>query len=131
MNWDTALPAILTKVEANADVQSVLGDPPALYMAGEREFEVNSCEWQIISDTELELFNPILTQWDLWCRTMDELVTLEKALRSELHHDLPVMFGAVGMWSELVGARVLPGAGGAGEGIHNRSLDFRFTPVRG
>lgn len=128
MNWDTALPAILTVVEANADVQAVLGADPALYMAGERGFGVPSCEWQIISDTELELFNPILTQWDLWTETMDDLKTLEKALRSELHHDLPVMFGSVGMWSELVGARVLPGAT---EGVFNRSLDFRFTPVRG
>jgi hypothetical protein len=129
VNWDAAIDGWLGVLEANADVQSVLGNPPAIYMAedGEREYEVNSMEYTVLTDTEDELYNPTLVQLDLFVKTMADLETLERAIRTEAHLDLPGTFGSISMWSQFEGSGRLAGVP---DGLFSRSLDFRLTPVR-
>lgn len=130
MRWDTIVPAVLTVVEADSDVQFVLGNPPELWEHGERKFSAPSLQWQLISNGEGENYETTILQFSQATRSKDDLATLERALRRLLHHDTPVTFGGHELWSELV-----PGGGGpvrgASDGIHSRRLDFRLEYLRG
>lgn len=129
MRWDTVIPTCLVApVMADADVQSVLGNPPAFFMAGEREFRVNSMRWTLVANTEGENWEESLVQIDFYVRTLAQVRTLERALRRLLHHEIELTVGGVKLWSKYVDSRPL---GGAMDGTIARSLDFRLTYLRG
>lgn len=128
MRWDEIIPAWIDRIESNDDVASVLGDPPALYMAGEREHEVPSLEWTLLTPgLEGEIWEVCLIQTDLFTRSMDDLRTLSSGLRAAAHHDLRITVGGHEIWSRLDAARTLQGAQ---DGIHNVSYDFRLEFLR-
>ncbi len=130
MRWDAVVAAWLVPIAADSVVRGVLGTERGFYMAGEREFEVDSLEYQLIVPAVLdrEVFWRTLVQLDFWVRTMADLVTLEKALVRLLHSDLAVTIGGIEMWTELVGdGRPLEGAA---DNTFTRSLDFRLTYLR-
>ena len=130
MRWDTVVPAWVEVIAADTDVRDVLGTGRAFYMAGEREFEVDSLEYQLIVPAVLyrEVFWRTLIQLDFWVRTMADLVKLEKALLRLLHFDLAVTIGGIAMWSQHVGdGRALEGAA---DNTFTRSLDFQLTYLR-
>lgn len=130
MRWDAVVPAWLAPIAADSDVRGVLGTDAAFYMAGEREFEIGSLEYQLIVPAVLdrEVFWRSLVQLDFWVRTMADLVTLEKALVRLLHFDLQVAIGGIPMRTEFVGdGRPLEGAA---DNTFTRSLDFRLTYLR-
>jgi hypothetical protein len=115
-------------VVADSVVQSVLGNPPAFFMAGEREFKVNSMRWQLVANTEGENYEVSLVQIDFWVRTLTEVRTLERALRRLLHHETEVTIGGLDLWSQYLDSRPLMGAT---DGTIARALDFRLTYLRG
>lgn len=129
MRWDTVIPAaLMVPVEADSDVRAVLGNPPAFFMAGEREFKVNSMRWTLIANTEGENWEESLIQVDFWVRRLADVLTLEAALRRLLHHEIELTVGGVTLWSKYVDSRPL---GGATDGTIARALDFRLTYLRG
>ena len=129
MRWDTVIPTcLIAPIEADADVQSVLGNPPAFFMAGERDFKVNSMRWTLIANPEGENWEEALIQLDFYVRKLDDVRTLERALRRLLHHEIEVTVGGITLWSKYVDSRPL---GGAKDGTIARSLDFRLTYLRG
>ncbi len=130
MRWDAIVPAWLEVIAADSVVRGVLGTEKAFYMAGERDFEVGSLEYQLIVPAVLdrEVYWRSLVQLDFWVRTMTELVTLEKALIRLLHSDLAVTIGGIAMWTQHVGdGRALEGAA---DNTFTRSLDFQLTYLR-
>jgi hypothetical protein len=114
-------------VAADSDVLAVLGTPPAFYMAGEREFKVNSMRWTLIANTEGENYEESLVQIDFWVRSLAHVRTLERALRRLLHHETEVTVGGLELWSKYVDSRPLTGAT---DGTLARALDFRLTYLR-
>lgn len=129
MRWDDVIPlAVVAPVVADSDVISVLGNPPAFFMAGEREFKVNSMRWTLIANTEDENWEESLVQIDFWVRTLAQLRTLERAIRRLLHHEIEATIGGIDLWSKYVDSRPLMGATA---GTLTRSLDFRLTYLRG
>ena len=128
MRWDTIVAAWLAHIVADSEVRAVLGEPPAVWMAGEREYTVPSLAWHLIADTEAENYETTMVQLDFWVTSSQDLTKLEKALRRLLHHDTPVTLGGVELWSELDGSRPMDGPT---QGILGRSLDFRLTYLRG
>lgn len=118
---------LVAPIETDSDVKSVIGNPARFYMAGERKFEVESMRWQLIANTEGENYEESLIQLDFWVRSMDDVVTLEGALRRLLHHETEVTIGGIRLWSKYVDSRPL---GGAKDGTIARTLDFRQTYLR-
>ena len=118
---------LVAPIAADADVQSVLGNPAAFYMSGEREFKVNSGRWTLIANTEGENYEESLVQIDFWVRTLTDSRTLERALRRLLHHETEITIGGLDLWSKYIDSRPL---GGAKDGTIARSLDFRLTYLR-
>lgn len=131
MIWDRVLTEIRDTFRADADVIAVLGtdgEQPLVGLAGSRPWEPRAIEFTVISDVELEVFNQIRVQWDLFAGDVDAIIALERAARRILHHDLPVEFGPYLVWSQIVESRTLPGP--TEDGVFNRSLDQLLTPVR-
>lgn len=128
MRWDVIIDAWLGLATADSVVQSVLGTSPEIWMAGEREHEVPSLEWSLISDTEGENWEVTGVQLDPFVRSIADLTTLEGALRRLLHHDTPITAGTHELWSQLTGGGPLPGLD---DGIIGRHIDFRLTYLRG
>ncbi len=130
MRWDAIVPAWIETIAADTTVRSILGTEKAFYMAGERDFEIGSLEYQLITPAVLdrEVFWRTLVQLDFWVRTMADLVTLEKALISLLHSDLEVTIAGIKMYTQHVGdGRPLEGAA---DNTFTRSLDFQLTYLR-
>jgi hypothetical protein len=119
---------LVAPVAADSDVLAVLGNPPAFYMAGEREFKVNSMRWTLIANTEGENYEESLVQIDFWVRSLTHVRTLERALRRLLHHETEVTIGGLDLWSKYIDSRPLTGAT---DGTLARALDFRLTYLRG
>lgn len=112
---------------ADADVQSVLGNPPAFFMEGEREFKVPSMRWQRIANPESENWEEVLVQFDWWVRSLEDSITLARALRRLLHREIPFTVDGVHLWSKYVDSRPLTGAR---DGTIAESMDFRLTYPR-
>lgn len=127
MRWDVIIDAWLDPVAADSDVRSVLGNPPELWMVGERERAVPSCEWELISDIENENYEVTLVQLSFFVLKITDFVTLEQAVRRLCHHDTPIIRDGHELWSQLVGGGPLQGPD---DGTIRRRLDFRLTYLR-
>lgn len=129
--WDAVLPLWLDLALADSEVASVLGDsPPAVYLVGERDRQVPAMEYTlVVAGLETEVYESSLVQLDLWTATIEQLVTLEKALRRLLHHDTTITLGGIKILTQLTGGRPLAGADR--DGALNHSLDFRLQYLRG
>lgn len=128
MRWDDVVPvALVAPVMADSVVQSVLGNPPAFFMEGEREFKVNSMRWQRIANPEGENYEEALIQIDWWVRTLSDSRTLAGALRRLLHHETEITVGGIRLWSKYVDSRALTGAR---DGTVAESMDVRLTFLR-
>lgn len=125
--WADAMPPLLDLVEADADVQAVLGSPPALYMLGDRDHQVPSVEWSLLADAQGEVWGAALAQFDLFTQSMADMVRLERGLRRAAHRE--VLFVADGhqLISRLVGDGNLTGPN---DGVVRRRLDFRVQYIR-
>lgn len=116
--------ALVAPVAADPDVQAVLGNPPAWFMEGERQFQVNSMRWQRIANPEGENWEEALIQIDWWVRRLEDSLAIARALRRLLHHDTPITVGGERLWSQYVDSRPL---NGARDGTIAESMDFRLT----
>lgn len=130
MRWDVAVAAWLVPVKEDSAVQDLLGTVPEFNLAGERDYEVPSLEYSLISPAVLfqEVYWRTLIQLDMWTKTLEDLRALERALVRLLHFDVPVEIGSIPMWSQMQPGGV-PLAG-ARDGVFGRSIDFHVTYLR-
>ncbi len=131
MRWDAAVAAWLVPVAADSVVQGILGVDPEFNMAGEGDFVVPSLEYTLLAPDipHLEVYWRSLVQLDMWAKTIDDVVTLEKALVRLLHLEVPASIGSIPMWSRKVGGESTP-LPGAVDGVWRRSIDVQLTYLR-
>lgn len=128
MRWTTDVALLLAVIEADATVQGVLGSGPmALYKAGERNFEVPSLEWTLVSETpDFEVFQDLLIQFDPFVRTEGDLETLHSSLYRLFHRDREWTTGGVKFRSQFIAARIQP----AVDGVYQGPVEFSVKTVR-
>lgn len=127
MIWDQVMARVAGEVTTDAVLLALYGD--TLIMAGTQQFQVPSIEWSLISDTEQELWAPMIIQFDIWAKEAEVNRRGEFRLRALYHKDLPVVLsGDLMMWTQFADATTLPVPDRAG--IFGRSLRFRMTPLR-
>lgn len=131
MTWDEVIPAVLSELRGDSP-QPVAWDPDKAVRAAQDSvaLSIPSVTWFMVADTELELWNPILVQWDIYAASWAQAASIESWLRDWLHHDLPTTFGSVDVWSELVDVRTGDAPAGTNPGLVHRQLDVRFTALR-
>jgi hypothetical protein len=127
MRWGDVVQAIAAAAAQNAVLASIYGETVRL-AAPAQEHVVPALEYRIITDSESELWAPVLIQWDQWTETLDQLIASETALRKLFHQDLPVVIQGVWMWSEYTDGAELATPERAG--FYGRAARFRHTPIR-
>ncbi len=124
MDWHRIADPLLDLLETDTDLTDIVGT--ALYMAGERDFEVPSVEWQVISETHDEDMGVVIVQVDLFTHTDGDNATLESVIQRHWDNRAQTLAG-VYIESNFEGGGTLPGAD---EGIYARFLTFRHRTVR-
>jgi hypothetical protein len=126
MNWYEVWTHVLDEIEAQPEIAAVMGD--AIFLDGQRAIEIPSMTCLFVTDEEDELFAPMQWQFDIYTRTLGEMVRVEKALRLLLHRNTYAAIGDVRMFAEFLDGRLLTGP--ERDPYFRRSLDFRLEPVR-
>lgn len=130
MRWDEVLSAIHAALEDESEITDVVG-VGNIRTAGAREFVVPSLEVTVLSDDVTELWAPSDVQFDVFTRTMADLVTVERALRNLFDREGFVAIEGLPMWSFYLDGGPLEGPSLNVEGgVFARALRFRFAPVR-
>ncbi len=130
MRWDQVIPAVVAYLRDDAGRPAAL-DRKAIDSATDaRPTTVPGLTWYMVADTEGEVWNPILSQWDFFARTWEEMAELEGWFRALVHANLPRVIGGIRMWTELVDARTLPVPKEMNPGLVHRQLDVRLTVAR-
>ncbi|HEY8504974.1 MAG TPA: hypothetical protein VIL46_10355 [Gemmataceae bacterium] len=127
MTWDAAISALLAELQADAELIALLGGPHIYRSSEIRELRVPSVTYTIVSAPPTETTLSILTQWDVFAGSLDQLVAIERRLRRLLHWVGWRDVGGVSMSSVYVDSR---DHRPPGPGRWHRSLDFRHEPVR-
>lgn len=120
------LAAATAAVRTDAALVGVYG--PHMRLAGSGTHQVPLLEWQLIGDSEGELWAPCTVQFDQWCPTMDALRMSERRLRFLFHLEVPGVVQGLGMWSEFQDGAWL--ASPDRDQVFGRALRFRMTPLR-
>lgn len=127
MKWPAVVEALLARLEADAALLALIGSVAAITQQEDgRELRVPSVEYLIVSDAEVETTERVLVQWDLFGRTTEAAVDLERRLRQLLTARMPVSVGGVAMWMLYQGSRT---HADAGRGVKHRSFDVLYMPA--
>ena len=124
MDYHRIADPLLDLLEADADLTAIIGT--AIYMAGERDFQVPSIEWMVISETHDEDMGDVLVQVDLFSYDADQLATMQSVVQRHWDNRARTLAG-VYIESSFEGGGTLPGAD---EGVHAHFLTFRHRTVR-
>jgi|SRR5690625_212502 len=127
MRWPSAIEALLGIAGADAELVAALGGPRIYRRREIRQVEVPSVAYTIVTAGLEEVMEPVLTQWDIFAGSMNELVTIERRLRRLYHWAGWREVGGVRMSSLYEASRDHPPPG---PGRWHRSIDFRHQPVR-
>lgn len=128
MRWDHVLDSLQQLLPNTPELIAIYGSN--IRQSGEVEYvKPNLLELTVTSDTMAEeIWNPIVIQFDQFCKTIEQLRDSERTLRNMLHHDVPISIFGVFMWSEFLEGFELETP--ARDGYFGRGLRFRFTPIR-
>lgn len=134
MRWPAVWKAMVEAMQERPEITDVFGDPPncAIYLEGaegeDREFQVPSLTGMLVVDTEVELWEVIDFQIDIWTQELETCWEIERVVRWLFHHDNRISLGDVNLWFSFVAGRTVVGPGK--QKYFGRSLDFRAQPVR-
>ncbi len=129
MRWTTVVALLLADIEADSALVTLLGASPnmKLYKSGERDFEVPSLEWTLISEIpDSEVFDELHLQFDPFVRSEGDLETVHNRLYELFHRDTEWATGGVTFRSQFVTAQPQP----AVDGVYSGPIEFTFVTVR-
>lgn len=126
MRWHDVIWAISQAAAADSILRGIYAD--AIYANGARNWEIPSLEYDLITDSASELWEPCTVQWDQWCLSMEDLVVSEARLREMFDHAVPTTIQGVVMWAEFTDGASLTAP--ERSGFYGRAARFRFTPLR-
>lgn len=127
MMWHEVMERIIAIVRADDSLAMIYGGQ--LRQANAiGDFAVPGLEWTLIGDSETEIWEPVVVQFDQWVRKEDDLVRSERRLRGLFHKDLQFEVDNLLLWGQYLDGTSLPAP--ARSGVIGRALRFRFTPYR-
>lgn len=127
MKWYAVVEAIAADCLADAALVAIYG--ASMRKAGAGDLAAPLLEWQVIGDTEGELWAPVTIQFDQWVTNQTDLARSEIRLRQKYHRDLPdADLGGMMMWRQYVDGAEL--ASPNRDGYFARAVRFRLSPLR-
>lgn len=127
MMWDDVMTRVLALLDTNATLHDLFGGKMRMVSEGSK-LEVPSLEYTILTDTNAELFEPMLVQIDLWTLRADQNRLAERIVRNLLDQRTSVRWTDVVALSEFTDGAFLSTPDRAG--FIGRGLRFRFTPLK-
>lgn len=128
MKWPEVVTALVTALEADAELLATLGGSPRIYPSDDPHAgALPSVAYTLITDTEAENFEDVRLQWDVF-GTADEVVTIERRLRALVASRSPGVIGGLAMFAVFLSGRSLPAPE---PGTAHRSFDVLYSPFFG
>lgn len=124
--WDEVMARVKTTILEDPVLVSIFGD--AYRKAGVSELAIPVIEWNLLSDTETELWAPMLVQFDIWTDVAGNARHAERRLRFLFHQALMMQLDGISMFAEYTDGTDLATPNRAN--FTGRGLRFRFTPLR-
>lgn len=130
MMWDRVIEAARAAIQADPNLSQIFGEAVRMAAASATPFNPKTpvLEYSLIGNTETEIWEPSIIQFDIWTPDVDRMIAAERALRRLFTPALPRAYGAVYMWTEYIDGAVL--ATPDRNGFYGRGLRFRFSPLR-
>lgn len=126
MKWDWVVERLCDVTAADAGLVAIFGSN--MRYAGSKKYSTPILEHQFIGDSESELWNPILMQWDIWTLNASDMTAAERRLRILFHQELPIPIGGMMMWCQFEDGEMLSSPDR--DNVFGRAVRFRFTPLR-
>lgn len=126
MRWPDVILAITTAAAADETLAGIYGE--AIRQKGNHKLKIPSLEYMLISDTESEVFEPIVVQWDQFSLNTEDLIAGEGALRALFDHELGVVIGGITLLCQFTDGAILETP--SGDNYYARAVRFEFEPVR-
>jgi hypothetical protein len=126
MRWDPVARSMASVIAARPVINGIYGEFVRM-ASGSANHRVPLLEYRIITNTEMEQWEPIVIQWDQWTDTYEELVASERELMDVLHREEEVWLGDV-----MVLTKFLDGAELADpdrQGYFGRAIRFRLVAI--
>lgn len=127
MMWEELMVRVIEHINTDS-VLTMLYGGNIRKARGDSEIETPLLEYNLISDVEEELWNPIVIQFDQWQDTADAVRHSEQRLRFLFHSDMPLTLDGVQFFSVYLDGEVLTDENR--DGFSGRAIRFRFTPLR-
>lgn len=126
MMWDEVMARVKSVILADAVLIAIFGN--GYRKAGVGALKVPVIEWNMLSDTETELWAPMLVQFDIWTTEAGHARHAERRLRSLFHQTTILQLDGLTMSGEYTDGTDLATPNRAN--FTGRGLRFRFTPLR-
>ncbi len=126
MRWHDVILAITTAAVADSTLAGIYGE--VIRQKGNHELLLPSLEYLLVSDTETEVFEPTVIQWDQFTLTTEDLIASERALRALFDHELGVVIEGVTLLCQFIDGATLETP--SGDNYYARAIRFEFEPVR-
>lgn len=125
--WPDVMERVLAQLKANDTLSTTFGENFRMAAAGSK-LEIPCCEYTILTDTNSELWEPMLVQIDLWTHKAQDNRNAERIVRSLLNQRTSVQWDGVTLIAEYMDGAFLAVPDRAG--FIGRGLRFRFLPLK-
>jgi hypothetical protein len=124
MRWPDLVAEIIEVLGQDATLSAIFGQ--AVTDEEERAFKVPSMVLSLVSNIELENYEPSLIQFSIWTRSKTQQVNAETALRQLFNRRTPYALGGIKVWSKYEGRARLEGPQDGTLGV---AVDYSFAPL--
>lgn len=128
MRWDTVLPLLVARWNADSALTTALGGEHIYPANASRPVRIPSIEYLVLGQPEGESFGIIRLRVDFWAKGIALAGVIEKRLYVLTHRDVAQVLGTERMWLRFQDGRTLDYE--ADPGVTHRALDFEIETVR-
>lgn len=114
-------------LRADATLVDLLGGASIYRNRTRKDIKIPGVYYRVVYDGVSENYAPNVIQWDIWAHNQENLTLIHQRLYELMHHDLPVQYGDLRLWSQYESAYDFEEQD---QGIYHRAVDFRYTPAR-
>lgn len=125
MRWPEVVEALVTELEADADLTTALGGQRIYPSDDPHAGSLPSIGYTVITDEEDENLESVRIQWDV-LGLESEVVTIERLLRAKVTNRNPVTVQGLAMLMIPLAGRTPPASG---PGTTHRTFDALYQPA--
>lgn len=119
--------AVVRRLKTDATLISLLGGAHIYRNRSRATIQNPSVTYTLLWNGIGENYAPITMQLDVWGKTYEKVLDIEKRIFELLHSDLPVVFGTLRLWSQFQNSFDYLEED---QSDHHKGIVYRLTPAR-